>query len=473
VPESKPDKETRAYLRRIERLAKILLGGKYDGAAALWDFQIQLLKLQRDIQQSIGVEKDRIRRSTEKSTKLRDLQYVRWSARRLGDAFAWLSLGVDSKAIHPLGENDPVPIGKEDHGSRGLIGISSYLAGEGWGFPVIHDVTDCLRIGDVTFVRPENGKRALRTVEMKTRYLGKAEDSEGSSHYEVSVTFLSSENKPRMDFSAELNDAATEVKLGDGLEILPESSKRDDRRISRQTKRMAKALSRQEAEDGAVHTIDGQKVLTAIVDSSPASHWKTLRRVIRNARLNGYASECVDKAFLYVAYYDSSGIEVESIQNPQFLEDLTSSGFASSKVDSRNSLEIASIPTVESRNPQQYLPYFLYSIPKKAIFDLLHGRLIIIVLTNAGHIADTLESHGFGVNIPKDKGAPIYSMQISSEVTHEEVDYRFETNALGRHVTECIYEFKGIDYLLRVAQKMKDAAIPVILDHVKAGESAS
>ncbi|MFF1696867.1 hypothetical protein ACFVXC_25185 [Streptomyces sp. NPDC058257] len=461
--EQKTDNETKGYLHRVECLARFLIGAEYN-AGTLWDFQIDLLKLQRDIQQSIGIEKERIRRSKDKATKLKSLQYARWSSRRLGDAFAWLSLGVDSKAIRPLGENDPVPIGKEDHGSRGLIGISSYLAGEGWGFPVIHDVTDCLRIGDVTFVRSEQGKRTLRTVEMKTRYLGKGE-GENSSHYDVSVTFLSSEDDPKIDFSTEINEESAETNLGEGPALFSASASREDRRISRQTKRMAKALSRQEAKDGTVQTVDGQKTITTIVDSAPTSHWKTLRRVIRNARRDGYASESVDKAFLYVAYYDSSEIEVEAIQNPQFLVDLTSSGLAKSKVDSRNSLEIASVPELESRGPQQYLPYFLYSIPKKAIFDLLHGRLIVIICTNVGHIADALENHGFDVRIPQGEGPPIRSMQISSRITHGGVDYYFETNALGRHVTECIYEFKGIDYLLQIAQKMKESTIPAILSH--------
>ncbi|MGW0419914.1 hypothetical protein [Streptomyces sp. NPDC003015] len=460
------DREAHKFLLRIERLANFMLGGKFEGSADLWDFQIDLLKLQREIQSCITAEKHKARATKGKSEKLTDLQQARWSSRRLGDAFAWLLLGLDDQSIFALAENSPVPISQESHGSRGMVEISRYLASRGWGFPLIHDVTDCLRIGDVTFVRPDEGQRSLRTVELKTRYMGKTEDEPPLAHYEVSVTFLSSEKNPKMEFTADVDEAETapDVMPPSPTESLPAGT-RADRRIDRQARRMATALARREAKHGAVADIDGRMTLTAIVDSSPVSHWKTLRRIIRKARRDGYASECIDKAFTYAAFYAQDGVEVESVKNPKLIQDMTSSGFLHSSKPSRNSVEISSIPTTERNRAQLFLPYFLYSIPRRAVFDLLHGRLIVAVFTNVGHIADALEGHGFEVEVPSAKHAPSQVMEVSSSFTLNDVDYRFKTNAVGQHVTQCIYELKGIDHLVRVVNGMRESAIQAFMEH--------
>ncbi|MFJ3578110.1 hypothetical protein [Streptomyces rubiginosohelvolus] len=468
-PSPDSDAESKEYLRKIERLANFFISGKFGSSADLWNFQIELMELQRKIQDSIAAEKERIRRSKVKSDRLQNLKYARYSARRLGDSFAWILLGGDSKVINPLGENSPVPIGKEGHGSRGLVAVSSHLANEGWGFPVIHDITDLLRIGDVTFLQPGSGE-GVRTVELKTRHLGDDNDIGGSSHYEVSVNFMAHKDDPVIELSADIEKRSSDERIGATADETPKPPRRDDRRIARQAKRMARALTRQRAQDGEVSTIDGEDFITAVISPSPLSHWKDLRRAIREARANGYSSMLVDKAFLYAAFYDASGLEEGSFQNSQFIEDVTSSGLVRSRVNERNSLQIYSIPEGETRRPQQYLPYFLYSIPKRAVFDLLRGRLQIIVVANAGHIADALEDAGFDVTIPKDSESPIHSIEISAQVEHEGVGYRFRTDTVGHRVLDCVYGVKGIDYLLKAAQKMKETIPPLIKDKNAGGE---
>lgn len=469
------NEDIRRFMRRLERLAKFLIGRRFTDTAGLWHFQRDLIRLQQDIQKSIKEERQHIRKSKVKSERLNDLQYARWNARRLGDAFAWPLLGLNPQIIQPLAENDPVPIAQEDHGSRGLIAISAYLADQGWGFPLIHDVTDCLRIGDVTFVRPEGKEWNLRTVEMKTRLLGQSGGKDGAPvlHYNVSVSFLSSESDPKINFIADINEENKNLNQTEDSKLVDDGhTRRDDRRISRQTRRMATALSRQKAEDGKVLEINGRKTISITVEGSAFAHWKMLRRIIRKARLNGYASECVDKAFLYVAFYHPEGVTPDIVQDQRIIDDVTLSQLLSSKKPARNSIEISSIPTRESRRAQLFLPYFLYSIPQRAIFDLLHGRLMIIVLTNAGHIADALESKGFEVVIPPGKESPTQSIKVSSVTTCEGKQYHFGTNALGRHIADCIYEFKGLDHLLQVAYGMRDATIPVIVDNLKKSQGS-
>lgn len=162
--EADPDIVAKPYLRRVVRWSKQLIGGRFESARALWQFQLDLLNLQREIQAAIGQRKASPKdRQLEK--QIARLEDARWHARRLGDAIAWVLLHLDRRSIHALAKNNPTPVApQDDHGSRGVIAIAEYLAGQGWGFP---DITDCLRVGDVTFVQPEKeaevGLKTLRS----------------------------------------------------------------------------------------------------------------------------------------------------------------------------------------------------------------------------------------------------------------------------------------------------------------------
>ncbi|MEU6112576.1 hypothetical protein ABZ853_29745 [Streptomyces albidoflavus] len=454
--------EVRIFLRRIERLARYLLKGDYGGGGGLWGFQVDLLKLQQDIQGAIKEAKGRSRKDRVEG-HLSGLQYARWNARRLGDSLAWLALGLNAQLIHPLAENSPVPIQQEGHATRGMIAVSVYLANQGWGFPLIHDVTDCLRIGDVTFVRGDGRGRKVRTVEIKTRFVGASESDPNELRYDVSVSFLSAGGEPDLEFSTTVEGGG--ISESPGVAEAARMPKREDRRIERQTHRMASALARQQAKHASVAEIEGRKVLTAVFDdSSSASYWKTLRRIIRKAHNEGYAGECTEDAFFYAAYYNPRGVDSEDLQDPRFIEGVMSSGLPSSANAARNSLEISAIPPEEGRDAQLFLPYFLYSIPKRAIFEILHGKLSIVAVSNMGRVADALEGNGFEVSIPSGKGSPRYAAVVSGEFLHEGAAYRFETNGIGRQVTQCIHELKGVDHIVNALEGMRESAVSGVLN---------
>lgn len=63
------------------------------------------------------------------------------------------------------------------------------LAGKDWGFPVLHDITDCLRIGDVTFVKYDPELTAS-TYEVKTRLKEEQPLDDGKSEFNYEVTLL-------------------------------------------------------------------------------------------------------------------------------------------------------------------------------------------------------------------------------------------------------------------------------------------
>jgi hypothetical protein len=74
----------------------------------------------------------------------------------------------------------PAPISEQGHGAEGTLAIATGLSQRGWGFPLIHDITDVLRIGDITFIRPRQTPEFV-TVEVKTRLLNEFPPDETGS----------------------------------------------------------------------------------------------------------------------------------------------------------------------------------------------------------------------------------------------------------------------------------------------------
>lgn len=190
-------------------------------------------------------------------------------------------------------------------------------------------------------------------------------------------------------------------------------------------------------------------------------NWKTLRRVIRKAKHARYASELVDGAFLYVALYDENGVTEELIKRQELIDDLLGSGLLPPEDRERNALIVSGVPPAESNAMNLFLPYYLYSIPRTAIFDLLRGRLVLLVLTNPGRVIAALERHGFPVSIKLSPpgGTPLDNLVVTHDFTDTSgAAYRMEMHNLSFHVNELIYEFKSIQYLVEVVQAMRDTA---------------
>lgn len=440
-----------SYLRRIEKLARQLISVQFDGPQGFWQFELNLLALQREIQEEISRGKSQ-RQDAEARTRLSDLRYARWHARRLGDTFAWLLLGVEKKAIAPLSNNQRVPIPNDDPGSRGVIAIAEHLSADGWGFPVLHDITDTLRIGDITFVLSETGDHLLRTVEVKTS-VHKAADSEDRKNntetLNVSVHHL-------------LPDSAS-TPMPEPIRVHSSVGSRDRpgrERVQRQLGRMSTALAHQTAVDGQVFDVDAKPWVSTSIKSNSGDHWKTLRRVIRRARASGYASEAVENSLLYAAFYDSKGVTEELLKNASLPNDLLSSGILIPDRPEENAVVVYGVPIREQSIAATFLPFYLYSIPKKAVFDLLYGRLSIVVIANPGRIREALEAAGFEVSKgTKMNNLAADSLVVSISAVDEHGDsYNFELHNLLYHMQEVIHEFRSVEHLVDVARAMRDTA---------------
>jgi hypothetical protein len=443
--------ESAEALRRLDPLVDRLLLAKFKSPSDGWKFQSELLAVQRDIQVSIGSAK----RDRSAGDELRELRRARWHARRLGDAFAWIVLGFDRKFIYPLGCNDPVAIPLDAHSHRG-VEVSAMSASERWGFPILHDITDCLRIGDVTFVLPGDVRS---TIEVKTQVLSEEKEPDGRVRLEYQVHIAAMAQPPQLRFAGQslpterADSLANHADEPSGVASRP--ARRIDERFERQLRRLNVARQHQDAPVGSVREIDGTRVVTTAVDGSAwAENADVLQRVVRRARRNGYACEPVDDTFLYGAFYDADGLEIDRLHllMESLPRDLVDSGVLINDEPSRNSLGLYTIPAEPHRGPQQYLPYYLLPIPRTAVHDILHGRMILFNLVNVGRIAEALEAEGFVVRQDGSGGAPPNgSMVIEMEVeTARGARYAAEYHNPELHLTEMAMEFLPLRYLVDV-----------------------
>jgi hypothetical protein len=442
--------------RRLERLARSFLRARAGFSPVfLWTGQAQLLDLQREIQRAIGSAKAQ-RQTNDSVQLLRALRSTRWNARRLGDSFAWTLL-PESQWRAPLGANQRVPVAEDRDGNLGTLAIATELAKQGWGVPLLHDITDCLRIGDITFVfQQDDGGFGAHTVEVKTRSVGIQEHDDGTSSRQFQVTLVSPEAfgpQARTDPSGAWIPRANERERANPTPGGP--------RLERQLKRMANAFQRQRAEDRTFVDVAGQPTLHMAVNTQAGHHWKALRRVIRQARSSGYGCESVDDAALYLAFYDPQGTLADGLG--AVVDDLKSSGILTQD-PTRDALALFGIPSREASDPADYMPFFLYPIPKVAIADLLHGRMTIVVAYNFGRVFKALEAAGFEVEYAG--GGP--SLRFRSRlVDGDGVAYVAELGGLDRHITELVYEFKELSYIVEVALAMRSVAVDIAAGRLK------
>lgn len=149
-----------AFKKQLESLVVDLLGRRYWSADDMWNAQLRLLRLQRDIQAAIARRKAGPKRGEKED--LDALRDAMWHARRFGDAYAWVLFKGERTWIDPLAENERVPVPPESHSAQAVTAVAVELTSKGYGFPLLHDITEGLRVGDVTFFL---GDERPRTIE--------------------------------------------------------------------------------------------------------------------------------------------------------------------------------------------------------------------------------------------------------------------------------------------------------------------
>jgi hypothetical protein len=373
---------------------------------------------------------------------------------------------MDRQTIYPLADNAEHAIPEEDEAWRGFEKVALHLGtDERLGFPLLHDITDTLRIGDVTFIKPGEPHA---TAELKTQVVG-SEESEGGRWvtYHVEAIWAGEDPPKRVKTMSERPgrvpaDAAPPRRS-------PKRRRTLKPEFGRQLRRMSKADALRRASDGQIiEHEDGRKSLTVMAPPYEGeSHWKELRRLIREARRTGYASCVVEDALMYIALYRADGFETES-QAMDLLSSMPSELAASNvlwrepEMRDRNRVAVYSVPPrgTRLRGPQLYMPYFLYPLPRRAILDLLNDRLMIMAVLNVGRLAAAVERRGLEVELAdSDRDWSISPLVAWTNVELADgARYRVAVSGLHRHLLEMIMEAKPLDYFATCAESMAKGA---------------
>jgi hypothetical protein len=435
-----------AFLLRLEGLVLTLLENRFEGAQDVWQLQLDLLVLQQQLQARIGEAKRQLHEGADPAG-LAALKDARWHARRFGDAIAWVVLGMDRLVIYPLAKNQRVSVPPESHGTRGTLAVAETLANNGMGFPLLHDITDCMRIGDITFIKRDE---AARTVEVKTRQPARKGCDGDTVGWEYCATVMWHSHTPPTTAGEH------SLPVDANCNGLP-----SDSRTLRQLSRMTKAHIEQTVEPERYREFDGVNFTSAHVKApSSGTHWQALCRVAESARTAGYASEALHATFLYVAIYDPAGWTRANLAEKAapLPRDIIGSGMLPEVRTASDSVLVTSIPDPLNVGPQLFLPYFLYSLPTDTILDLLHGRLVLMNIVNPGRIAGAVEKAGYSVSIPQ-PGHSWSLFQVESDTLADNGrQYRVKFNPMGLHFYEMLMEFRSVEYFMTILDAMKDSA---------------
>lgn len=440
-------------LNRLARLVSTLLGRKFESRRDLWTWQLDLLELQRDIQRSIGSQK-RLGRRAERD-ELDHLRILRDHARRLGDAFVWIIFDQDRKALSSLSGSQQVPISPtEGDGDRGVLLIAGVLADKGWGFPVLHDITDMLRIGDVTFVDPRAGRSGLTTFEVKTAVHSTSQEGKRGTTLSYSVKILTAGSERAQSLLGSLSDIVD----GSGQPSSLNTWSLDERAL-RQLGKLGQAHSLRDSQDGDFVLVNGKQTLTHSLEITRSTSEDLLGRIVRRARRTGFAFENLDGAFLYAAYYDKDGLSDSFALDDRLPRAMATPEFLKAG-DNRNSVIIHSIPSELGGAAQLHMPHFLYGIPRTSIQDLIHRRLFIVIVVNPAWIYAALEGAGFVV-LPLEGSKPSKwgGFRVQSDPRSSGIgQVSIAIENLHMPIQEAIYELRGVGYVVDYVRELRDVA---------------
>jgi len=84
-------------------------------------------------------------------TRLDLLQRILIRARHVGDALAYLFFKGEEKWLAPLGNNSSNELPDNEISLKAVLRVAEGFSIAGAGYPLIHDATNCLRVGDITF----------------------------------------------------------------------------------------------------------------------------------------------------------------------------------------------------------------------------------------------------------------------------------------------------------------------------------
>lgn len=454
--------------RRLVKLAKRAEMTELltEGVDVFIGFQDDLLRFQAVIQRDIGALKRTVRRNSEARPSLDYLRVLRWYARCVGDALAWQVLLFDRKAIAALMSGPKPGVVEIAPNTQAVVTMAGHLLGQQFGVPIIHDITNWLRIGDITFMQPKKkGEWRFQTVELKSSVRESETAEDGVTNAVLAVNIWSNE---RIDLLTEIADRPTVGAVAPSQEAAPKRNPLEsDRRLQRQLKRLDKMIERRDMKDNAMTTIEGVPNILLKLEHDDTHHWVDLRRAIRVARLDGFAFFSVDNFIAYALFYQRDGVTEEHMQKfrKQYVDRVAEElhpGEAANPF-----LLVREVPMKEEYDLDGFpiMRFFSYEIPQVAVSDLIHRRLVIAAVANWARLDRALVDAGVsvvGTNATEADQSLPYSIEISWPTGDK---FRVDTPMaqVSREVVRAIYEFLSLEDVVQKVASIK--LIPELISY--------
>ncbi len=479
-------------LNEIEKLARPFLEVKFTSIQELWQIEVDLVNYQITLQKAIDNEQIIQREVKGKkadivSTKpegwiaqlqqldaevkqaddrIKTYQHAYQLSRQLGDAFAWALLGdwlipLTKKPSEPTHDGHGLP---KEHGLKGMLAIAESLCAAGAGFPILHDMTNCLCTGDITFYAPEGNHT---TMEVKTHL---KDQSGGILKLDIETHFPALINSNEADKWRAINDHIPKISspaFTDEMDeqVAPPFWRQLDRRLKRQFERMRQAKIWQSMPPYQIFELDDRhKGISIHHQQDEKTHnWAIVRDLVVKARADGIASCAVDNAFVYTAIYQSSPLTYP------WLQGLTRNLVQSSDSVIADTLSILYPASEKGKNrlwvpvgvpPSDVLPFFLYPLPLDVIMDIMWGRLAIAVVANLGKIVAALEEIGLDAKVPKSKKEfeRLFLLISATRSVANNQLVKMELHQMHTIGLKMIFEFLSLQGFVRLVSEMVKVA---------------
>jgi len=443
--------------KRLGDLARELVRVEFDGEGGVYAFQLRILHLLIDVQTAIRERKAK-RPSKDRAESLTDLRFLKEQTYEIGNAFAWLMLGLDRRAIGALRRNRKAPPPERDRSLEGVKAITGYLASQGHGFPMLHDITTCLRIGDVTFVDVSQSPTYLWTCEIKTTRLpSKPGDLEGTVDLEIQVHSVTPPPPNALvDQRSELRETDN---AGAVSEVDFARQRKPDRRLGRQLARMRTANTHMSAPTGEVTEIDGERHFIHMQRQENRSNIHTAKALSSDALERGWTAAELEPGVAFAALSIDDGAEVGGpwMTEPmdRVKEILLADGF-----EGPDGVSLTFFPSREATGHIDAIPYHLVGLSEEVVVALSTGKMLLLLAVRVSAVYAKLEEAGLSVlhngtfDLWGDNAAA--SRTIATPKGDATVEFHF-----GSMAAESLREFHTLD---DIASRISEA-----LDAVEAG----
>lgn len=453
------------FLRRAGGLATRVRKDKFieGGISELMDLQESIFKLQVDVQAEISAAKRTLSKDAASLHYVSELRRARELARKLGDAAAWTVLLLDRRVIHSLRDNQAVPVPSrfENH-HRAMFDFAHSMISPEWGIPIIHDITDILRVGDVTYVRPTGHQDPLAhytTMELKISPGVPVEDSdEDLLNFSIQVHAISRDPMVRPAHVTAMNHAPVAV------ERQERQTRHANPRVQRQLKRMRHAVEGQSAEFYKMSKVGDAQVFTVHTEDDPDPHWPLLRKAMREARKHGDASFSLGGFVTYTVVYNPDRLTSSDFQPESMVASIREIMPSPGRTGKDNlTVQLVSEPRDDDKRlPHVVVPMFLWDVPRRAIDDMIRFRMVVTAAWNMGALAELIEAEGMEVR-PGPTGSDPRDYEVVVPLKWEDGAGEYHLGVPWDDVMLAVREFRGPEAVLARLRAARDMTQHVTL----------